>query len=98
MESLVERYITNNTAALANARRVYNTPRHLTFAGVNWSGKSLMYIGFNEPNGVFAAIEEHLGVTTQASRWISQLGGWYIECVSGRNFYAFPGGASRTAS
>jgi hypothetical protein len=98
IERLVEQYITDNATATANAKRIYNTQRYLTFAGVNWRGNSLMYIGFNEPNGVFAAIEEHLGVTTKASRWIPELGGWYIECISGARFYAFPGGASKRAS
>jgi hypothetical protein len=98
MERLIENYITNNKTALTNARRVYTTPRHLLFAGINWSGGSLQYIGFFEPNGVFAAIESHINVTTQSSRWISELGGWHIVCTSGAQVYAFPGGAYRRAA
>lgn len=92
LKTLISDYVTNNEKALANIEKIYSTPRYLTFGDIKMSGVSLQYIGFAEPNGVYAAIEKSLNIKTANSYWIKEIGGWYVESTKGNKWYAFPGG------
>jgi hypothetical protein len=92
MERFVTDYIENHEAAVGTMQLIYSTPRKLEYNGLSLSGNSLQYIGFSEPNAVYAAVIKHLGVTAEASKWISEIGGWYIKSTEGDEYYAFPGG------
>ena len=89
---MIEKHIKSNRNALDNIGLIYTTPRRVSYNGYSFSGDELQYIGFNEPNGVYKAIEDKLAITTRKSQWIKQIGGWWIESEDGRCFFAFPGG------
>ena len=94
ISNIIETHVTNNKQALANIELIYTTPRQIMYNDYKFSGAELRYIGFSEPNGVYMAIENHLEITTKQSKWIREIGAWWIESSTGKQLYAFPGGAS----
>ena len=90
---VLSRSLTNSSRLVANINHnATNVPVSITFHGINLQGTRLQYIGRTHPrfvlNGMLGGIDER-AVTSQ---WVFEIGGWYVETFSGRNYLLFPGG------
>jgi len=93
IDSLLRTYYPKAETAYQNFRRLYTTPSSATYRGLQLSGYHLQFMGFPEPRYLpVGTLEQHSGISANQYRWISAIGGWFVDTGAENNIVVFPDG------
>ncbi len=97
LAALLPKCLQNADGLSAHLKKVYTTPVYREFQNQRLTGSHMQYIGYSYPRYVLRGIMNSPEVSDEiaTSRWVSEIGGWYVVSTTNRYYLVYPGGVVR---